>query len=348
MNEHILKDISVVIQGKVLGQPNEPFEKQQTQQCINSVRQFMPDAEVIISTWQGSDIAHLTGYDKAIFNSDPGAVAYFDHNPNFLNNNNRQITSTYNGLLAATRRYAIKMRGDSVITSTAFLNYIQPYPRGNKFRFFKQRVLIPTKYTRNPRRIATLIHPSDIFQLGLTEDLRNLWDIPLQPEPQTTRAYPVEKKILNNALKGGYYRMKFGAEQYIWYAFCKKMGLEMELKHYSHIPSAHILNSEMSMINNFIIAEAKDFGVALPERMYWVIDEDLYTHEEWLKLCHKYAENDISKLYEWGLIGRVYTNNVNKILERAQNKFSQNGLLSFVNTLKKYVLGKSININTTP
>lgn len=342
MNDHILKDISVVIQGKVFGQPNEPAEKQQTQQCINSIRQFIPDAEIIISTWQGSDVTHITGYDKVIFNDDPGAVAYFDHDPGFLNNNNRQITSTYNGLMAATRTYAIKMRGDCLITSTDFLDYMQDYPRGDKFRYFKQRVLIPTKYTRNPRRIALLIHPSDIFQLGLTQDLRSLWDIPLQPEPQTTRAFPLEKKILNSALIGGFYRMKFGAEQYIWYAFCKKMGLEMELKHYSHIPVSHILNAEMSMINNFIIAEAKDFGVALPERMYWVMDEDLYTHAEWLELSRKYAGKPVSKLYEWGLISRVYANNITKILARAQNKLFTSGPFGFVGALNRYVAGPLI------
>src|SRR5438094_537355 len=125
MNDQLLKDISVVIQGKVFGQAGEPFEKQQTQQCINSIRKFMPDAEIIISTWEGSDVAHLSGYDHVIFNNDPGAVAYFDHNPNFLNNNNRQITSAFNGLLAATHTYAIKMRGDCLLTSTDFLKYMQ-------------------------------------------------------------------------------------------------------------------------------------------------------------------------------------------------------------------------------
>lgn len=338
--DDILNNISVIIQGKVMGAPGEPVEKQLTLQCIKSIKEFIPNAEVIISTWEGSDVSHLT-YDKVIFNQDPGAMAYYDLNPNFLNNNNRQIVSTYNGFKAAIRKYAIKMRGDCKFTSTGFLDYyLKEYPRSEKLRFFKQRVLIPTKYSRNPRRIAQLIHPSDIFQFGLREDLLNLWDIQLQPEPQTTRAIPYEKKVFNNALRGGFHRMKFGSEQYIWYAFCKKMGLDMELKHYSHIPVDSILNSDMSIVNNFIIAEAKDFGVELPKRMYLEHDRDLYNYDEWLKLSKRYASGKALSLYELALITQVYTSNVLHITNRIYHKLFKYGVGDFFKAFQQYTTGK--------
>jgi hypothetical protein len=342
LRQKVLNDISVIIQGKVFGLPGDSYEKQLTQQCIASVRNLIPNAEIIVSTWEGTVTSHLL-CDKIIYNTDPGAVAYTDEQPGFLNNNNRQITSTYNGLKAATKTYAIKMRGDCLLNDTDFVYYMKEFPRGSKYCFFKQRIVIPTKYTRNPRRIAQLIHPSDIFQVGLRNDLLSLWDIPLQPEPKTTRAFPLEKRIINNALVGGFHRMKFGAEQYIWYSFCKKQGLDLELKHHSHLPANKILASEMSIINNFIFDDPLKLGVILPKKMFQVRDPDLYTHQEWATLNKKYAGNDVSKFYEWSLIADVYASNVSKILQRAQHRIRSYGISGFCESLIKYISSRNFN-----
>ena len=338
LKEKVINDISVVIQGKVFGEPGDPFEKQLTMQCISSIRNLMPEAEIILSTWKGSVVSHLD-FDKLVLNEDPGAISYSDKEPDYLNNNRRQNVSTLCGLKVATKTYAIKMRGDCRLSDTDFIYHLKEYPRGNRYRFFKQRVVIPTKYSRNPRRIAQLNHPSDIFQVGLLEDLLNLWDLPLQPEPQTTRAIPEHKKVFNNALRGGYFRMKFGAEQYNWYAFCKKSGLDLELKHYSHIPANKILASDMSIINNFVIDEALMLGVNLPKRMYAVYDRDLYTHAEWRKLSKKYAK-DVSKAYELALICRVYLSNAERIIWRAQHRLFKFGLKDFSKVLLTYITKK--------
>jgi hypothetical protein len=332
----VQNSLSVVVQGKVFGLPGDPYKEQLTMQCIKSIRDFLPKAEIILSTWEGSVVSHLD-YDKVVFNQDPGAVAYCDDMPNFFNNNNRQIVSTYNGLKAATKTYAIKMRGDCKLVDTDFIYYLKEYPRGERYSFFKQRVVTITKYSRNIRRIAQLIHPSDIFQVGLLEDLLDLWDIPLQPEPETTRAFPIEKKIINNSHVGGFHRMKLGAEQYNWYAFCKKHGLDLELKYFSNLPVNKILPSEISMINNLVIVEALKLGIVIPKRMEAHYDKDLYTHEEWLKLCEKYSVKRVTKFDEWALITLVYINNVLKILSRAQKKLFNNGIGGFATTVKKYI-----------
>jgi hypothetical protein len=335
LREDVLNSISVIVQGKTMGLPGETYDKQLTLQCIQSIRNFLPNAEIILSTWEGSIVEHLW-YDKVIFNQDPGAVPYTNEIPGFLNNNNRQIVSTINGLKAATKKYAIKMRGDCKLVDTDFINYLKDYPRGAQFNFFKQRIVISTKFSRNPRRIAQLIHPSDIFQVGLREDLTDLWDIPLQPEPQTTQAIPQEKKIFNNALTGGFHRMKFGAEQYNWYAFCKKHGLDLELKHYSHIPARKILASEQSIINNFVMEEPYRLGVLLPNRMFLQPDKDLYTHQEWYNLSKKYAAK-ASPFDEPALIARVYFSNVSKIVARIVHRLFKYGVGGFLKSLKHYL-----------
>lgn len=340
LKQKVLDNISVVIQGRVLGEPADPYEKQLTQQCIESIRNLMPKAEIILSTWEGSVVSHLN-VDQVVYSEDPGAIAYSTFEPNYLNNNNRQIVSTINGLKAATKLYAIKMRGDCRLNDTDFTNYLKDYPRGEKYAFFKKRIVIPVKYSRNPRRIAQLIHPSDIFQVGLVEDLIRLWNIPLQPEPATTRAFPLESRIFNNALTGGLHRMKFGAEQYNWFAFCKKEGLDLELKHFSHLPIAKIMASDMSIINNFVIQDSYLLGVNLPKKMFLALDKNLYTYEEWVKLSKRYSK-EVSSFYEYSLIGQVYYSNVSRIVWRATHRISKFGLANFFKVLGNYLLKRPV------
>lgn len=327
MEHNITNQFSVIIQGKVFGLPSDSYAKQLTLQCIESIRKYLPGAEIIISTWEGSETSHLNA-DQVIFNTDPGATAYHIHDPNFFNNNNRQIVSTYNGLKAATSKYAIKMRGDCMLAGTDFLQYLKDFPRSARHSFFKQRVIIPTMFSRNPRRIPQLIHPSDVFQVGLTEDLLDLWNIPIQPEPQTTRAFPLETRIINNSLESSFYRMKFGSEQYIWYAFTKKKGLDMELKHFGDISTSKILTSDWSIINNYVIAHPQQLSLILPKRFIDYPFNDLYTYAEWEKLSKKYAKG-VSKSYELALISRVYLTNALLIARRAIDKLFKHGLAKF-------------------
>jgi hypothetical protein len=316
-------DFSVVIQGKIFGKPGEDASEQLTMKCILSVKAHLPNAEIILSTWEGTDVSHL-GFDKVVFSKDPGAIPFTDLNPSYLNNNNRQIVSTINGLRASSKKYAIKMRGDCLITSTDFMNFLAEYPRSSKFKFLKQRIVIPTLYSRNPRRIAMLFHPSDIFQVGLLEDLISLWDIPMQPEPETTRGVPASKRILNHSLAGNFFRMKMGSEQYIWYSCAKKHGLDLELKYFSQLPLSKIRNSEFSVINNFLIADSDQIGVQLPAKLLSQrFDYDLYTHSEWIKLSNRYAYTTTPKLDELELIARVYVNNWRNISSRAFNKITR-------------------------
>ena len=58
------KDISVVIQGAI-----DPIE---TKKCISSIKQYLPGAEIILSTWENSNLEGLE-YDHLVLSKDPGA-----------------------------------------------------------------------------------------------------------------------------------------------------------------------------------------------------------------------------------------------------------------------------------
>jgi hypothetical protein len=79
-----------------------------------------------------------------LLNDDPGAI-------NGRNNVNRQIVSTRNGLQKATRTYAVKLRTDTQLTGTGFIDAFDKYPeRREDFKVFEHKIVIPTLYTRNP------------------------------------------------------------------------------------------------------------------------------------------------------------------------------------------------------
>jgi hypothetical protein len=284
------KDFSVVIQGPIIGKPNDLYENQLTKQCIESVRKYLPECEIIISTWKGQEIEHLT-FDKIVFNEDPGAVTYNDFElKNVYNNNNRQIVSTFNGLKLASRKYSIKTRADIKLISTNFYTYLNKYDSIYKYKFFDKRILVSTYFSRNPEKVPLLFHISDLFQIGLTKDLLQLWDIEIQPEPETTRGFKYSQKFPNDPFPFNNYKMKYASEQYIWYGFTKKKGLDLSLNYFCEIPLRLIQKATISIIDNFVILSNEQIGIELPERLIHG-EKKLYTNSEWLihyeNICNK-------------------------------------------------------------
>ncbi len=279
------QEFSVIVQGPVIGKPGEDHDKQKTLQCLESIKSVLPGAEIIISTWKGSDCSHLF-YDQLILNEDPGAISYNDHGlKNHYNNNNRQIVSTSRGLQKASRKYAIKMRGDFILKDTSFFSLMNTFTRVNKYHFFKHRILVPDYVSRDPETIPLLFHMSDLFQVGYTKDLQDLWDIPLQPEPETTRAYPYNTRFINNPFGNHTWNMRFTPEQYIWYAFAKKKGLDLGIKYYCQTPAGITRTSLVSVMDNFIIASQEQLGIVIPATITGKFNPRyLYTHEKWKKL----------------------------------------------------------------
>ncbi|WP_149206222.1 WavE lipopolysaccharide synthesis family protein [Flavobacterium johnsoniae] len=302
-------DFSIIIQGPVLGKPDDEDEKQLTKKCIASVKNVLPGSEIIISTWINTDVSHLD-YDKIVFNEDPGSISYNDYNlKNKFNNNNRQIVSTNNGLKVASRKFAIKLRGDCKLSHNGFIDFLSEYPNRGKYCFFDQRIITSNVFSLNPRKAPVLFHISDIFQVGLTSDMKQLWDIELQLEPQTTRAVQSGWIKWNDPYSEGGYEMKFASEQYIWFAFCKKYNLNLNLKFYSEIPLNKIVKSELSIINNFVIASPNELGFVLPDKMIEFLNYPLiYSSQEWIELYDKYCVKGISIFDKIELICKTILN----------------------------------------
>lgn len=252
------KDISVIIQGAIT-------DKDNTIRCIQSIRQQLPDAEIILSTWKGADVKNLL-VDKLILSDDPGALVYKTK----TDNTNRQIVSTISGLRHASRRYSLKIRSDSVLESNAFLeNFSTKYPKRNqKYSIFNERITTCTLFTKKfldrYSKIPTPFHISDWFHLGCTSDLQYLWDIPLISE----KKYLKVNLGIQFLYKDLWIFSRYAPEQYIFLMAAKKRFYDIEFDNMLNFNTRTIEFSKALIVNNFFVIPPKRLGYSLLKEPY--------------------------------------------------------------------------------
>ncbi|MCR5506982.1 MAG: WavE lipopolysaccharide synthesis family protein, partial [bacterium] len=239
------KDISVVIQGAI---------SSDTKKVVDSIKKFLPEAEIIISTWKGSNVKNLE-YDKIIFNKDIGAIPFRLNGQK--HNLNRQIISTFSGVKKASRKYVLKLRSDIILLNKNFLKYFDMFPcRDSKYKIFKNRIIITNVYTRNSSpQMKCLFHPSDWVMFGLKEDIFKMWNIPLAKEPETSQWFTTHKKPDNDIFPD--FLTRYHAEQYIWINVLKKNGVNFKFNNYMSYSKKLVQISDRSIFNNFIILDYK-------------------------------------------------------------------------------------------
>lgn len=265
-----IKDISVVVQGAV--------DRKYTIKCLKSIRKKLPQAEIVLSTWEGTDVSSLD-YDVLVLNKDPGAYVFTPDGKK--QNQNRQILSTQNGVKNASRKYVLKIRSDMKIMGTHFLSYFDKFKERNKeCKILQKRILINSLYTRSPdSKKPFLFHPSDWMMFGLREDVLNLWDIPLAPEPETSQYFVKYPQLPHN--QGCLTR--WHAEQYVWLAFLKKNGIKIDFDNYMVFNDKLARLSRLSIVNNCTLLEYREqFDILCQKYPYKYGDSPTMHHLEWL------------------------------------------------------------------
>ena len=291
-----LDQISVVVQGPITGSPDDSPEKRLTQKCLQNLRRDLPGAELILSTWRGADTRGLD-FDVLVESDDPGGLCY--HNGlmdgrRILNNVNRQIVTTRNGLMRATRPYALKIRTDFWLEGRAFLEFWEQFPRrGEAWRVLEERVLNCTVYARNPRRhLPFAYHPSDWVFFGRREDVLAIWNIPLAPEPETSRWFDDKPRPARDPYPNATNR--YTPEQYIWTAFLRKHA-PLHLDHQFEVSRAIIEGSEQSIANNLVLLEPGQWGLKFERSPIPPFDlASLYTHGDWQRLYNRWGGGSLT------------------------------------------------------
>lgn len=285
-------EVSVVVQGQADGY---------TRLALKSIREFLPGAYVILSTWKGCCVDGMD-YDRLVLNDDPGAVACNTGDyRTIMNNGNRQIVSTKAGLAHAGRKYTLKMRSDLMLLGDSFLSYYVKFSSGYRGRrkIFRQRVMVGELYTRenyvykkygHKYDVPKPFHPSDWFYFGLTEDVKALFGaVGLIPEGEM-RGYPCKYpgRVEDNLYR---YSWRYTTEQHIFLGIVKKHFPEVSFEDWTDWGEGNIRLSREAMMDNFMILNFCQHGILNQKYVAACFannglrhsEEKLMTHQEFLK-----------------------------------------------------------------
>jgi len=267
-------NISVVVQGPVSDVSVESLE---------SVRKFLPDSKIILSTWEGSDVSGLD-FDEVVFSKDPHEIG-----KKYSSNVNRMLVSSLNGLKAVKTEYTLKIRTDFKLTGLNFLNFFScDCIESKELRLFKKPLVA---YAWKSRR-GRLFHIGDFYFFGLSEDILSLFDIPLVTEEEDTW-------LKNNSPKNNYRvkgSNKFHPEQHLWIKFLEKNNISIDLVDYTDYSEDMRIFTEKTFANNIIVASFFEFSiVAIKESLFHFnlpLQRHLYMFNDWVFLCRKYIDKD--------------------------------------------------------
>jgi hypothetical protein len=288
------RDLSFVVQGAIDHEISPLTGAPITQSCLAGLRRHHPGAEIVLSTWKDEDTAGLD-YDQLVLNDDPGAWNALRPGTRAtkLDNTNRQIVSTKSGLCAATRKYAAKIRSDMIFIGNEWMTHVNRYPhRSHDWRIFRERVITCSMWARDPRCPFTdqPFHPPDWVHIGLREDILLLWDIPLQPEPESSQWFL--NRPVNLPPPGDEDIRRYSPEQYLWCTLLRKYG-DIPFRERGDNSAENIRITELSFANNLIILDLPQFPFVVHKYPYPVSPRYRYyrfiSHKQWKWLYYEHS-----------------------------------------------------------
>ncbi len=225
--------------------------------AIESVRRYLPDAQIVLAT---TDISRSPSYEGVVVVADGSAAQFEDVNGN-VNNVNKLISTMINGLARVEREYCLKLRTDHVLCSDAVLARIGGQASA---KFFAERVGVSNLFLRNPCKVPYLFHLTDTLQFGRTEDLRKLWGSELIPKDFLYRSGGPRTNPIGTFQ--GFTSFRLLPEQAIFLRFAQRNGLRLDLEHISHTSFELFSAWEELLLENFELHDWQSLGVEPPGR----------------------------------------------------------------------------------
>ena len=256
-NKIVASDISFVFQGPVTHRGGDLVSN------VQSTKKTFPDAEYLLSTWEGADESVFSHFDKVILNKDPGSVL-IDFVTGYPNNILRQVVSAANGLKAASSRYAVKIRTDFSVANAGCIDRWSAFtPADPEMLCFSKPVAIISLGCNDPLRTTGLFHCSDFFYFGLKEDLLLYWDVEEQVRNEKNRTLTLTEKVFHPLYGLSFSRL--ASEQELLRNFIqKKYNNQFKMDFRDEFSKELLSLSERILLNNFVLLEAADAGVVVP------------------------------------------------------------------------------------
>lgn len=289
------KDISVVVQGAI--------NNMETPKCLKSIREFLPGAEIILSTWISSDVTGLD-YDVLVLSEDPGNVLMEKYKSQAVYNNmNRQLLSTQAGLKKVSRKYTLKLRSDLILTQNDFLNYFDKFQnRIEDYKLFERKILTSTLFTRynikSPKlkkRVLMPFHISDWWFFGLTEDINTYFKDTLPAKEPDFTKYFDKPENQNKITPYSTAKFKFAPEQYFGYECFKRNFNDIYMEDASDYNDELMRKFRICLVNNFIVLEFAQSGIYLNKYSY--SKNEKFSGDQYIGLYNFYRYESEYKKY---------------------------------------------------
>jgi hypothetical protein len=281
------KDVSVVVQG--------PVDFSTIETVLQSIRNCLPEAEIILSTWEGVDYSSIPKnlYDILVTSEDPGGFALY-RTKKTLHNIDRQIRSTFEGIKKASRQCTLKTRTDIVLTHNRFLTYFERYPQyEDEYKVVRSRMLVNASGSPDPIWSYPL-HPGDFFLFGYTSDLYRYFSAGLYPESYKDYEHNLDSSLAKccKQIDGELLRNRYPAEMYMFMQFIKPQFPDIEkIALYSFSASSISLSYHL-LVNNFVMLSEQQSGIKslkYPnfERKHYL---RVFTNLKWQKFYQRFCD----------------------------------------------------------
>ena len=194
------------------------------------------------------------------------------------NNVNLQIAAAKAGLNHATRPYVLRTRSDFLFLDDTFLGYYAEHASAARLgtACLKQRVMVSEIFTLNPYTIERMpLHFSDWFHLGLTGDVRRLWDVP----PMSLRDdlhYRVHPHAPGSNGDEKLFNSRLADEQHILFSALKRDFGGLELAFHNDLRSREL--SMEILLDNFLICDLRACKAFIDKYMADVLDPKKDVH----------------------------------------------------------------------
>jgi hypothetical protein len=253
--------ISVVIQGLtyyVSGNKNCLYYE-----CVNSIKKYLPNAEIIVSTWKGQQCDESV-VDIVIYNDEPESI--FDSYGGIPWNFNKMLISTKNGIQQSSREYVLKFRSDLSINNNNFF-YIRSkknIPNDlKKFNFFSEAVNVANLSIKNPCSYEHLLfHLSDIVQFGKRQYVEDIWNI----DTILSEDLLINLNLLSLLFYNGIECKRMVPEQALMIGWLNKKSINLKLKYPAYTSFEYVKISELAISLNFNVLSWQNVGVNYPNR----------------------------------------------------------------------------------
>lgn len=256
--------ITVLFQGNVTSYQGSQIDS--FIQNVNRTRFVLPQAEFILSTWDGITLPRFLDIDRIIYSKDPGGLPGIKLDDNKANNINRQIVTTANGLTAVKTPYVLKLRTDCFLDHAGFIEIYESFIKMiNKKEY--SPIVACSFFTIDPKVYEHMpFHVSDWIQFGRTETIQKYWDVPLMTLEDATYYERNSHRKLS-----GYFDKKFrtrlAVEQHVATYYAGKLGYQVPKFH--NDTSRHVMEDHYRFLaEQLIILDPWQIGLDFP-KYYW-------------------------------------------------------------------------------